>query len=157
MRSSAATFERINFVGMMSKSTLQCWFYRFGHVLHLTCSPWRKKAPADDTHRQTAYLPVKARPPFVYSKRLPASPPPVPGGVSLLTTDRQFYFCLSTDTSLRQMPALKPEYEVLAKAVSGRLRGDPSLPLDEEPEEEPPAPEDDEEVTLQPNSSTGRL
>lgn len=44
------------------------------------------------------------------------------------------------------MPALKPEYEALAKAVTGRLRGDPSLPLDEEPEEEPPAPEDDEEV-----------
>ncbi len=51
------------------------------------------------------------------------------------------------------MPALKPEYELLAKAVSGRLRGDPSLPLDEEPEEEPPAPEDEEEV-LQPSSRT---
>eukprot|EP00903_Cladosiphon_okamuranus_P015183 g14037.t1 len=57
---------------------------------------------------------------------------------------KKFYFCMSTDTSLRQMPALKPEYEVLAKAVTGRLRGDPSLPLDEEPEEEP-AVEDDEE------------
>lgn len=47
------------------------------------------------------------------------------------------------------MPALKPEYEALAKAVNGRLRGDPSLPLDEEPEEEPPA-EDDEEVGMLP-------
>lgn len=44
------------------------------------------------------------------------------------------------------MPALKPEYEALAGAVSGRLRGDPSLPLDEEPEEEPPAADEDEEV-----------
>ena len=44
------------------------------------------------------------------------------------------------------MPALKPEYEVLAKAVSGRLRGDPSLPLDEEPEEEAPV-DDEEEVS----------
>lgn len=52
---------------------------------------------------------------------------------------------MSTDTSLRQMPALKPEYEVLARAVAGRLRGDPSLPLDEEPEEEPVA-DDEEEV-----------
>lgn len=46
------------------------------------------------------------------------------------------------------MPALKPEYEVLANAVTGRLRGDPSLPLDEEPEEEPAAAEDEEEVLL---------
>lgn len=44
------------------------------------------------------------------------------------------------------MPALKPEYELLAAATSGILRGDPSLPLDEEPEEEPPEPEDGEEV-----------
>lgn len=54
---------------------------------------------------------------------------------------------MSSDTSLRQMPAVKPEYELLAAAVTGRLRGDPSLPLDEEPEEEePPAGEDEEEV-----------
>lgn len=46
------------------------------------------------------------------------------------------------------MPALKPEYEALAKAASGRLRGDPSLPLDEEPEEEPPAEDEDEVGTL---------
>lgn len=46
------------------------------------------------------------------------------------------------------MPALKPEYEALAAAVSGRLRGDPSLPLDEEPEEEPPAADEDEEVGM---------
>ncbi|CAM9526343.1 unnamed protein product, partial [Hapterophycus canaliculatus] len=58
---------------------------------------------------------------------------------------KHFYFCLSSDTSLRQMPALKPEYELLATATSGILRGDPSLPLDEEPEEEPPEGDDGEE------------
>lgn len=46
----------------------------------------------------------------------------------------QFYFCMSTDTSLRQMPVFGPEYEEKAKVTNGRLRGDPSLPLDEEPE-----------------------
>lgn len=44
------------------------------------------------------------------------------------------------------MPALKPEYEALAAATSGILRGDPSLPLDEEPEEEPPEADDGDEV-----------
>lgn len=92
--------------------------------------------------------------PLLLRKRAhPTNPPPAPRGNScyrgfqlLESCTRQFYFCVSTDTSLRQMPALKPEYEVLAKAVTGRLRGDPSLPLDEEPEEEPPAADDEEEV-----------
>ena len=69
---------------------------------------------------------------------------PSPTPHRFIPTLPQFYFCLSTDTSLRQMPALKPEYEAQAVAVKGRLRGDPSLPLDEEPEEEPPADEDEE-------------
>lgn len=83
---------------------------------------------------------------LTYSPPSPIVPPVSRRGFQLpkLCT-RQFYFCVSTDTSLRQMPALKPEYEALAKAVTGRLRGDPSLPLDEEPEEEPPA-DDEEEV-----------
>lgn len=42
------------------------------------------------------------------------------------------------------MPALVPEYATQAAAVAGRLRGDPSLPLDEEPEEEPAAGEDED-------------
>lgn len=54
---------------------------------------------------------------------------------------------MSTDTSLRQMPTLTPDYISQAEAVEGRLRGDPSLPLDEEPEEEPEeADEEAEEV-----------
>lgn len=51
---------------------------------------------------------------------------------------------MSTDTSLRQMPILTADYAAQAEATGGRLRGDPSLPLDEEPEEEPPVDEDDE-------------
>lgn len=55
---------------------------------------------------------------------------------------------MSTDTSLRQMPVLSADYEAKARATGGRLRGDPSLPLDEEPEEEPAAdPDGDAEVT----------
>ncbi|CAM9238933.1 unnamed protein product [Ectocarpus sp. 13 AM-2016] len=65
-------------------------------------------------------------------------------------TPCSFYFCVSSDTSLRLMPAVKPEYEVLAAAVTGRLRGDPSLPLDEEPEEEEPPAGEDEEEELRP-------
>lgn len=34
------------------------------------------------------------------------------------------------------MPTLTPDYVTQAEAVQGRLRGDPSLPLDEEPEVE---------------------
>lgn len=44
------------------------------------------------------------------------------------------------------MPALSPEYEAQASAINGRLRGDPSLPLDEEPEDELPAGDDEDEV-----------
>ena len=62
---------------------------------------------------------------------------------------------MSTDTSLRQMPALTPEYQAQAEEVKGRLRGDPSLPLDEEPEEPeepeeelPEGEEEDEEVRI---------
>lgn len=48
---------------------------------------------------------------------------------------------MTTDTSLRQMPILTADYDAKAETTSGRLRGDPSLPLDAEPEE-PPADED---------------
>lgn len=60
------------------------------------------------------------------------------------SSGNKFYFCMSTDTSLRQMPVLSADYEAKAEATSGRLRGDPSLPLDDEPEEDPAAEQDED-------------
>eukprot|EP00611_Tribonema_gayanum_P031884 TRINITY_DN9339_c0_g1_i1.p1 TRINITY_DN9339_c0_g1~~TRINITY_DN9339_c0_g1_i1.p1 ORF type:complete len:308 (-),score=61.32 TRINITY_DN9339_c0_g1_i1:89-937(-) len=51
---------------------------------------------------------------------------------------RQYYYATSNDTLLRQMPTLSAEQKSLAAAVpkGQRFKGDPSLPLDAEPEEE---------------------
>lgn len=115
----------------------------------------------DGSYEKQRVFPVQKSSPCVS----PPSPRPLPrrqppachrGPQLFGPCTSQFYFCVSTDTSLRQMPALKPEYEVLAKAVSGRLRGDPSLPLDEEPEEDPAAAEDEEEVKKH-NGDAGHL
>jgi hypothetical protein len=48
---------------------------------------------------------------------------------------KQYYFSTVSSPMLRQMPQLNKEYEQLAEKCTGRFKGDPSLPLDDEPEE----------------------
>ncbi|GMI04721.1 hypothetical protein TrRE_jg4413 [Triparma retinervis] len=54
---------------------------------------------------------------------------------------KKFYFCTTSNFTLKQMPELSEEYVGKAAAVTGRFKGDPSFPLEEPPEETP----DDEE------------
>jgi hypothetical protein len=58
---------------------------------------------------------------------------------------RRYYYATASDTTLRRLPVLSKEYKELAAAVppTQRFQGDPSLPLDAEPED---MPEQDEET-----------
>jgi radial spoke head protein 9 len=58
---------------------------------------------------------------------------------------KKFYFCTTSNFTLKQMPELSEEYAGKAAAVTGRFKGDPSFPLEEPPEESP----DDEEGTTE--------
>lgn len=59
----------------------------------------------------------------------------------LLPTDtfpvKKYYYCTSGDFVLRQLPELNEEYTRLASAITGRFKGDPSLPLDGKGDDEP--------------------
>ncbi|CAM9526033.1 unnamed protein product, partial [Chrysoparadoxa australica] len=49
---------------------------------------------------------------------------------------KEYYYCTVNDTALRQMPQLNENCKALAAKCKGRFKGDPSLPLDKEPEEQ---------------------
>ena len=57
---------------------------------------------------------------------------------------KRYYYATAADTTLRLLPTLSEAYNKLAAAVppSQRFQGDPSLPLDAEPEEQPEQDED---------------
>eukprot|EP00968_Pinguiococcus_pyrenoidosus_P016321 scaffold1557_cov246-Pinguiococcus_pyrenoidosus.AAC.15 len=60
---------------------------------------------------------------------------------------RQYFYCTTTNPTLKAMPPLSPEFLDKAKATEGRFSGEPDRPLGEEAaaDEEEEAPEEDEE------------
>ncbi|CAM9172444.1 unnamed protein product [Phaeothamnion confervicola] len=52
---------------------------------------------------------------------------------------KKYFYCRSSDPTLVQMPPLSPEFAAKAAAVTSRFLGEPSLPLDGEPEDDPAA------------------
>ena len=61
---------------------------------------------------------------------------------------RRYYYATAADTTLRLLPELSAEYSKLAAALPAntRFQGDPSVPLDAEPEEQPQT--DEEQVCI---------
>lgn len=58
---------------------------------------------------------------------------------------KKFFFCTSNNLVLQEMPSLSSEFAGKAAAVQGRFKGDPSLLLDGDEEDEDKGDDEDEE------------